>query len=149
MSLEQNISRQIMEAMKAKDAVRLSALRNAKKYILEAKTAGPGITELPDADVLKILAKLAKQGTDSAAIFTGQGREDLASEELAQVAVFQEFLPRQLTAEELCAEVAAVIAEVGATSMREMGKVMGAASKRLAGRADGKDISAAVKELLS
>ncbi len=147
MSLEQNISRQIMEAMKAKDAVRLSALRNAKKYILEAKTAG--ITELPDADVLKILAKLAKQGTDSAAIFTGQGRDDLASEELAQVAVFQEFLPRQLTAEELRAEVAAVIAEVGATSMREMGKVMGAASKRLAGRADGKDISAAVKELLS
>ena len=149
MSLEQNISRQIMEAMKAKDAVRLSALRNAKKYILEAKTAGPGITELPDADVLKILAKLAKQGTDSAAIFTGQGRDDLASEELAQVAVFQEFLPRQLTAEELRAEVAAVIAEMGATSMREMGKVMGAASKRLAGRADGKDISAAVKELLS
>ncbi len=149
MSLEQNISRQIMEAMKAKDAVRLSALRNAKKYILEAKTAGPGITELPDADVLKILAKLAKQGTDSAAIFTGQGRDDLASEELAQVAVFQEFLPRQLTAEELRAEVAAVIAEVGATSMREMGKVMGAASKRLAGRADGKDISAAVKEQLS
>ena len=149
MSLEQNISRQIMEAMKAKDAMRLSALRNAKKYILEAKTAGPGITELPDADVLKILAKLAKQGTDSAAIFTGQGRDDLASEELAQVAVFQEFLPRQLTAEELRAEVAAVIAEVGATSMREMGKGMGAASKRLAGRADGKDISAAVKELLS
>ena len=149
MSLEQNISRQIMEAMKAKDAVRLSALRNAKKYILEAKTAGPGITELPDADVLKILAKLAKQGTDSAAIFTGQGRDDLASEELAQVAVFQEFLPRQLTAEELRAEVAAVIAEVGATSMREMGKVMGVASKRLAGRADGKDISAAVKALLS
>lgn len=149
MSLEQTISKQIMEAMKAKDAVRLSALRNAKKYILEAKTAGPGITELPDADVLKILAKLAKQGTDSAAIFAQQGREDLASEELAQVAVFQEFLPRQLSAEELRAEVAAVIAEVGATSMREMGKVMGVASKRLAGRADGKDISAAVKELLS
>ncbi len=149
MSLEQNISRQIMEAMKAKDAVRLSALRNAKKYILEAKTAGPGITELPDADVLKIIAKLAKQGTDSAAIFTGQGRDDLASEELAQVAVFQEFLPRQLTAEELRAEVAAVIAEVGAASVKEMGRVMGAASKRLAGRADGKDISAAVKELLS
>lgn len=149
MSLEQTISKQIMEAMKAKDAVRLSALRNAKKYILEAKTAGPGITELPDADVLKILAKLAKQGTDSAAIFTQQGRDDLASEELAQVAVFQEFLPRQLSAEELRAEVAAVIAEVGATSMREMGKVMGVASKRLAGRADGKEISAAVKELLS
>lgn len=149
MSLEQTISKQIMEAMKAKDAVRLSALRNAKKYILEAKTAGPGITELPDADVLKILAKLAKQGADSAAIFTQQRRDDLASEELAQVAVFQEFLPRQLSAEELRAEVAAVIAEVGATSMREMGKVMGVASKRLAGRADGKEISAAVKELLS
>lgn len=149
MSLEQQISKGIMEAMKAKDAVRLSALRNAKKYILEAKTAGPGITELADAEVLKIISKLAKQGTDSAAIFTAQGREDLASEELAQVAVFQEFLPKQLSAEELTAEVRAIIAEVGATSMKEMGRVMGVASKRLAGRADGKDISAAVKELLS
>lgn len=149
MSLEQTISKEIMEAMKAKNPVRLAALRNAKKYILEAKTAGPGITELPDADVLKIIAKLAKQGADSAEIFTRQGRGDLASEELAQVAVFQEFLPRQLTADELRAEVAAVIAEVGATSVKEMGRVMGVASKRLAGRADGKDISAAVKELLS
>lgn len=138
-----------MEAMKAKDTVRLSALRNAKKYLIEAKTAGPGITELPDADVLKIIAKLAKQGTDSAALFSEQGREDLAAEELAQVAVYQEFLPRQLTAEELRAEVKALIAEVGASSMKEMGRVMGVASKRLAGRADGKDISAAVKELLS
>ena len=87
--------------MKAKDTVRLSALRNAKKYIIEAKTAGPEIAELPDADVLKIISKLAKQGTDSAAIFSEQNRPDLASEELAQVAVFQEFLPRQLTPEEL------------------------------------------------
>lgn len=149
MSLEQQISKGIMEAMKAKDTVRLSALRNAKKYLIEAKTAGPGITELPDADVLKIIAKLAKQGTDSAALFSEQGREDLAAEELAQVAVYQEFLPRQLTAEELRAEVKALIAEVGASSMKEMGRVMGVASKRLAGRADGKDISAAVKELLS
>lgn len=149
MSLEQQISKGIMEAMKAKDPVRLSALRNAKKYVIEAKTAGPGITELPDADVLKIIAKLAKQGTDSAAIFREQGREDLAAEELAQVAVYQEFLPRQLTAEELRAEVKAIIGEVGASSMKEMGRVMGVASKRLAGRADGKDISAAVKELLS
>ena len=100
MSLEQQISKGIMEAMKAKDTVRLSALRNAKKYIIEAKTAGPEIAELPDADVLKIISKLAKQGTDSAAIFSEQNRPDLASEELAQVAVFQEFLPRQLTPEE-------------------------------------------------
>ena len=149
MSLEQQISKGIMEAMKAKDTVRLSALRNAKKYIIEAKTAGPGITELPDADVLKILTKLSKQGTDSAAIFAQQNRADLANEELAQVAVFQEFLPKQLTPEELTAEVQAIIAEVGATSMKEMGKVMGVASKKLAGRADGKDSSAKVKELLA
>lgn len=148
MSLEQQISKGIMEAMKAKDAVRLSALRNAKKYILEAKTAGPGITELADAEVLKIISKLAKQGTDSAAIFTAQNRDDLAREELAQVAVYQEFLPKQLSAEELTAEVRAIIAEVGATSMKEMGRVMGVASKKLAGRADGKDISAKVRELL-
>ena len=149
MSLEQQISKSIMDAMKAKDAVRLSALRNAKKYIIEAKTAGPELSELPDADVLKILAKLAKQGTDSAAIFTEQNRPDLAQEGLAQVAIFQEFLPKQLSAEELTAEVKTVIAEVSATSMKDMGKVMGAASKRLAGRADGKDISAKVKELLA
>ena len=105
-----------MEAMKAKDTVRLGALRNAKKYIIEAKTAGPEIAELPDADVLKIISKLAKQGADSAAIFTEQNRPDLAAEELAQVAVYQEFLPRQLTPEELEAEVRAVIAQVGATS---------------------------------
>ena len=136
-----------MEAMKAKDTVRLGALRNAKKYIIEAKTAGPEIAELPDADVLKIISKLAKQGADSAAIFTEQNRPDLA--ELAQVAVFQEFLPRQLTPEELEAEVRAVIAQVGATSVKEMGKVMGVVTKKLAGRADGKDISAKVRELLS
>ena len=139
MSLEQRISKGIMEAMKAKDTVRLSALRNAKKYIIEAKTSGPEIAELPDADVLKIVSKLAKQGTDSAAIFTEQNRPDLA----------QEFLPRQLTPEELTAEVRALISETGASSLREMGKVMGLASKRLAGRADGKDISAKVRELLA
>ena len=138
-----------MEAMKAKDPVRLSALRNAKKYIIEAKTAGPGITELPDADVLKILSKLAKQGTDSAAIFTEQHRPELAAEELAQVAVYQEFLPKPLTDEELTAEVKAIIAETGATSVKEMGKVMGVASKRLAGRVDGKELSAKVRELLA
>ena len=138
-----------MEAMKAKDPVRLSALRNAKKYIIEAKTSGPGITELPDADVLKILTKLAKQGTDSAAIFTEQHRPELAAEELAQVAVYQEFLPKPLTDEELTAEVKAIIAETGAASAKEMGKVMGVASKRLVGRVDGKELSAKVRELLA
>lgn len=149
MSLEQQISKGIMEAMKAKDTARLSALRNAKKYIIEAKTAGPEIAELADADVLKIISKLAKQGADSAALFREKGREDLAAEELAQVAVYQEYLPKQLSAEELTAEVRAIIAEVGASSMKEMGKVMGVATKRLAGRADGKEVSAKVRELLA
>ena len=149
MSLEQQISKGIMEAMKAKEPVRLQTLRNIKKYIIEAKTAGTEIAELPDADVVKIIAKLAKQGSDSAEIYRQQNRADLAEEELAQVAVMQEFLPRQLSPEELTEAVRAVIAEVGATSVKEMGKVMGVASKRLAGRADGKDISAKVRELLA
>ena len=148
MSLEQQISKGIMEAMKAKEPVRLQTLRNIKKYIIEAKTAGTEIAELPDADVVKIIAKLAKQGSDSAEIYRQQNRADLAEEELAQVAVMQEVLPRQLSPEELTEAVRAVIAEVGATSVKEMGKVMGVASKRLAGQADGKDISAKVRELL-
>ena len=134
--------------MRDKDPVRQTALQNAKKYIFEEKTAGPGITELPDADVLKILTKLAKQGTDSATIFTEQNRPELAAEELAQVAVYQEFLPKQLTEEELVAEVKAIIVETGASSAKEMGRVMGVASKRLAGRVDGKVLSAKVRELL-
>ena len=149
MSLEQQISKGIMEAMKAKDTVRLSALRNIKKYIIEAKTAGTAVDELPDADVLKIITKLAKQGTDSAAIYAQQNRQDLADEELAQVKVFEEFLPKRLSAEELTEAVKQIIAEVGATSMKEMGKVMGVASKRLAGQADGKEISDKVRESLS
>ena len=149
MSLEKEISTGIMEAMKAKNPVRLSALRNVKKYIIEAKTAGPEIAELPDADVIKIISKLAKQGSDSAAIYAEQHRQDLADEELAQVAVLQEFLPKQLTAEELTEAVRAIIAEVGATSMKEMGKVMGTATKELAGKAEGKAISAKVRELLA
>lgn len=147
--LEQQISKGIMEAMKTKDTVRLSALRNIKKYIIEAKTAGTAVDELPDADVLKIITKLAKQGTDSAAIYAQQNRQDLADEELAQVKVFEEFLPKRLSAEELTEAVKQIIAEVGATSMKEMGKVMGVASKRLAGQADGKEISDKVRELLS
>lgn len=147
--LEQQISKQIMEAMKAKDTVRLSALRNIKKYIIEAKTSGAAVDVLPDADVVKIISKLAKQGSDSAAIYTQQNRADLAEEELAQVRVMQEFLPKQLSAEELDKVVREIIAGCGATSMKDMGKVMGIASKQLAGQADGKDISAKVKELLS
>ncbi len=149
MLLEQQISKGIMEAMKAKNPIRLSALRNIKKYIIEAKTASAGITELPDADVLKIISKLAKQGIDSAAIYKEQNRADLAEEELAQVAVMQEFLPKALSDEELRDEIKALIAEVGATSVKEMGKVMGLASKRLAGRAEGKRIADCVKELLA
>lgn len=147
--LEQQISKQIMEAMKAKDTVRLSALRNIKKYIIEAKTSGVAVDVLPDADVVKIISKLAKQGSDSAAIYTQQNRADLAEEELAQVRVMQEFLPKQLSTEELDKAVREIIAGCGATSMKDMGKVMGIASKQLAGQADGKDISAKVKELLS
>ena len=148
MALEQEISKGIMEAMKAKDTVRLTTLRNVKKYIIEAKTASAGITELSDAEVLKIIAKLAKQGAESAAVYAQQNRPDLAAES-AQVAVLQTFLPKQMTGEELTEAVRSIIAEVGATSMKEMGKVMGVASKKLAGMADGKDISAKVKELLS
>ncbi|MCH5332162.1 MAG: GatB/YqeY domain-containing protein [Alistipes sp.] len=147
--LEQEISKGIMEAMKAKDTVRLSALRNIKKYIIEAKTSGTAVDVLPDADVIKIITKLAKQGTDSAAIYAQQNRQDLADEELGQVAVFQEYLPKQLTDAELTDAVKAIIAQTGASSMKDMGKVMGVASKSLAGQADGKDISAKVKELLS
>ena len=138
-----------MEAMKAKDTVRLMTLRNVKKVILEAKSASAGIAELSDEEVIKIIGKLAKQGTDSANIYTQQNRPDLAAEESAQVAVLQEYLPKQMTPEELTAAVREIITEVGATSMKEIGKVMGVASKRLAGRADGKEISAKVKELLS
>lgn len=149
MSLEKEISKGIMDAMKAKDTVRLSALRNIKKFIIEAKTAGTSVDELPDADVIKIISKLAKQGADSAELYKSQNRQDLADEESGQVAVMQEYLPKQMTAEELTEAVKAIIAETGATSMKEMGKVMGIASKSLAGKADGKEIAAKVKELLS
>lgn len=148
MSLEKEISRGIMEAMKSRDAVRLAALRNVKKYIIEAKTSGAEIAELSDADVVKIISKLAKQGADSAAIYTAQHRQDLADEETAQVVVLQEFLPRPLSDEELTAAVREIIGETGASSPSEMGRVMGVAAKRLAGRAEGRAISDKVRELL-
>ena len=148
-SLEKQISLGIMEAMKAKDHVRLSALRNIKKYIIEAKTSGAAVDELPDTDVIKIITKLAKQGTDSAELYKSQNRQDLADEELGQVAVMQEYLPKQMSDAELDEAVKSIIAKVGATSMKEMGKVMGIASKELAGKADGKAIADKVKQLLA
>lgn len=148
-SLEKQISLGIMEAMKAKDHVRLSALRNIKKCIIEAKTSGTAVDELPDVDVIKIITKLAKQGTDSAELYKSQNRQDLADEELGQVAVMQEYLPKQMNDTELDGAVKSIIAKVGATSMKDMGKVMGIASKELAGKADGKAIADKVKQLLA
>jgi uncharacterized protein YqeY len=146
--LYDQISNDIAAAMKAKDKVRLMALRSIKKYFIEAKTAPGANDELTDEAAIKILAKLAKQGRDTAVIYTQQSRQDLADEELAQVAVIEEYLPKQLSADELKAELQAIIAQVGATSARDMGRVMGAATKALTGRAEGRAISAMVKELL-
>ena len=149
MTLFEQINKDIPAAMKAKDKVRLETLRNIKKYFIEAQTA-PGAAEvLSDDNALKILSKLAKQGRDTAALYTEQGRPDLASEELAQVAVIEKYLPQPLSAEELEAEVKNIISEVGATGPKDMGKVMGVASKKLAGRADGKAISELVKKILT
>ena len=149
MSLEKEISKGIMDAMKAKDTIRLSALRNIKKFIIEAKTAGTSVGELPDADVIRIISKLAKQGTDSAELYKSQNRQDLADEELGQVAVMQEYLPKQLSDAELTEAVKAIIERTGATSMKEMGKVMGIASKELAGKVEGKAVADKVKQLLA
>ena len=116
---------------------------------MEAKTAPGANDTLTDADALKLLQKLVKQGKDSASIYVGQGRQDLADAELAQVAVLEKYLPKQMTPEELEAELKKIIAEVGATSAKDMGKVMGVASKALAGKAEGRAISEAVKRLLA
>lgn len=143
------ISKDIMTAMKEHDAVRRDTLRNVKKYFIEAKTQ-PGMNDqLPDADALKILQKLAKQGRESADIYTQQGRADLAEEELAQVRVIEEYLPKQLSPEELETRLRTIIAELGVTTPQQMGKVMGVATKQLAGLADGGTISACVKKILA
>lgn len=149
MALFEQISKDIVEAMKAKDKVRLEALRNVKKLFIEAKTAPGANDTLTDADAIRIMAKMVKQGKDAADIFTNQGRADLAEEELAQVHAIEAYLPKPLTPEGLEAALREIIARVGATSPKDMGKVMGAASKELAGRADGKAISALVKQLLA
>jgi hypothetical protein len=148
MSLVEQINEDIKNAMKAREKERLEALRGIKKVILEARAAVGANAELSDGEVLKIIQKLAKQGTDSAMIYKEQGREDLYEQEMIQVKVFESYLPTKLSDEELSAEIKAIIAESGATSVREMGKVMGIASKKLAGKADGKEIAEKVKALL-
>jgi hypothetical protein len=148
MTLSDKINEDIKEAMKAREKEKLESLRNIKKVIIEAKSSKGAGSELDDEEVLKIIAKLAKQGSESAAIYKQQGRTDLYDQEMFQVAVFEKYLPAKLSDEELTASIKAIIAETGATSIKDMGKIMGLASKKLASLADGKDISAKVKDLL-
>ncbi|MBR5848581.1 MAG: GatB/YqeY domain-containing protein [Bacteroidaceae bacterium] len=143
------ISNDLKEAMKAKDKVALDTLRNIKKALLEAKTAPGAGDSVDDTTATKIISKLAKQGRESAELFASQNRPELAAEELAQVAVLEKYLPKQMSDEELTATLKSIIAEVGASTPQEMGEVMGVATKKLAGMADGKAISAKVRELLA
>ncbi|MBD5244011.1 MAG: GatB/YqeY domain-containing protein [Barnesiella sp.] len=149
MDLFDRISADIKAAMLAKDKVRLETLRGIKKEFLEAKTAKGGDGTLSDETATKIMTKMVKQRRETAEIYAQQQRPELAANELAEAAVIEEYLPRQLTEEELTEELRKIIAQTGATSAKEMGKVMGVASKALAGRADGRAISAKVKELLA
>lgn len=148
MALFDQINNEIKAAMKAREKGKLEALRNIKKVILEAKSSKGAGSELTDEEVLKIISKLAKQGSDSAAIYKEQGRADLYEQEMVQVAIFETFLPEKMSDEKLTAVVKSIIEEVGATSMKDMGKVMGIASQKLVGQADGKDISLKVRSLL-
>lgn len=149
MSLFDQISNDIKTAMLARDKQRLEALRGIKKEFIEAKTAKGADGELHDDVALKILAKMAKQRRESAQIYAEQNRPDLAGPELAEAAVIESYLPQPMTDAELEATLKEIIAELGATSAKEMGKVMGVASKKLAGKADGKAISEKVKALLA
>lgn len=148
MTLSDKINDDLKDAMKSREKEKLEALRNIKKVIIEAKSAKGAGSELDDEEVLKIISKLAKQGSESAAIYQQQGRSDLYDQEMFQVGVFEKYLPAKLSEEELTDSIKAIIAELGATSIKDMGKVMGVASKKLAGLADGKEISAKVKDLL-
>ena len=148
MTIEEQVNDGIKNAMKAHDKVRLETMRNIKKVILEAKTRPGANDRIDDAECIKLIQKLAKQGKESAEIYRQQGREDLYEQESGQVAVLEEFLPKQPDEAELTEALKAIIAEVGASSAKDMGKVMGTATKKLAGLADGKAISAKVKELL-
>ncbi len=149
MNLFDQVSEDIKKAMKTRDKVRLDTLRNVKKVFLEAKTAPGADDNLADDAALKILQKLAKQGRETAQTYIDNNRPDLAEEELAQARVIEEYLPKPLTEEEIEAAVAKIIAETGATGMKDMGRVMGTASKQMAGKADGRAISAVVKRLLA
>ncbi len=148
-NLFDTVSADIKKAMLARDAVRLESLRGIKKEFLEAKTAKGSDGTLSDDRAIQILSKMVKQRRESAEIYTQQNRPELAEAELAQATVIEEYMPKQLTPEELDAALREIIARVGASSPKEMGKVMGVASKELAGKAEGRAISAAVKALLS
>lgn len=149
MDLFETISADIKKAMLARDKVRLEALRGIKKEFLEAKTAKGADGTLTDEAAVKILTKMAKQRRETAQIYKEQNRPELAENELAEMAVIEEYLPARLSDEELTAELKKIIEQTGATSAREMGKVMGVATKALAGRADGREIQAKVKQLLA
>ena len=149
MTLYDTINDEIKRAMLAKDRIRLETLRGIKKEMLEAKTAKGAPAELTEEAIIAILQRMIKQRKDSAEIYTSSGRDELAENEVEQLNVIREFLPKQLSEEELELEIAKVITETGATSMKEMGKVMGIATKTLAGKAEGRAISALVKKLLS
>lgn len=149
MTIEEQVNEGIKNAMKAHDKIRLETMRNIKKVILEAKTRPGAGDQIEDAECIKLIQKLAKQGKESAEIYKQQGREDLYAQESGQVAVLEEFLPKQLSDAELTEALKEIIASVGASSPQDMGKVMGVATKKLAGLADGKAISAKVKELLA
>ena len=149
MGLFEQVSADIMAAMKARDKVELDALRNVKKVFLEARTAPENKGELTDEAALKILQKLAKQGKDTAKVYEANGRAELAQEELAQVAVIESYLPKQLSDDEIRAVVSEIIVQTGAQSIKEMGKVIGLAQKQLAGRAEGAKIAAIAKSLLA
>ena len=148
MSIFDQVNDDIRAAMLSRDKERLEAVRNIKKVLLEAKTAKSGAEDLSDEDAIRAISKLAKQGRDSAEIYFQQKRADLADFELAQVKVYDGYLPKQMSEEELTSSVQAIIVASGATSMKEMGKVMGIATKELAGKVDGKLISECVKRLL-
>ena len=149
MNLFDKISDDIRLAMLARDKERLEALRNVKKVLIEAKTAKAGSEELSDDAAIKAIAKLVKQGRDSAEIYKEQNRMDLYEPEMVQVKILEEYLPKQMNDAELTAVIKAIIAKTGATSIKEMGKVIGLASKELAGKAEGRLISDKVKSLLA
>jgi len=149
MNLFDKVSDDIRLAMLARDKERLEALRNVKKVLLEAKTAKTGNEELSDEVALKAIAKLVKQGRDSAEIYKQQNRLDLYEPEMAQIKILEEYLPKQMDDNELTAIIKSIIEKTGATSIKDMGKVIGLASKELAGKAEGRLISEKVKSLLS